>query len=469
MTISVDDYVLVPKGTVVFSNDGYAKSKATRDMVVQVRALPNPESVYHRVVSNDIRNQSWNLHRDRVAYGQWITERVDAVIDDVAPGTERVLVEWSTKSTFISLVTKTEPPAAKPVVVKKLAQFIPGSVWRFTHDCEVCYEYFKSASNPGRHVLCRISAGTVIEMVGKSKSNPYLLNQPRNQWFDTLYGTYHPFRVVSGSIDHVQHAASWWNAGPTNTVWLPYKEIEAAVEAQSVPEVSIFVLRDAATGLFLREVSAAHKYAWGASDRAGVEPLIMTASYTQAQKLKDMNHVRISIMGWNGYYEGMSMSAPDWVGSGRKVADLPATFEAVEFDKINKTERKVHDLQAWSKHLWELRGLTITYGSIVRKLYNDLEKKGVLGDYEYMLVMRSEHDYDELEYVDVSAFNEMVKKSDVPKADFRRTKDMYSMAIALKDVDDALVMQMAYGGTKPLQAINIRTMQGEVLAVKVGD
>jgi hypothetical protein len=169
---------------------------------------------------------------------------------------------------------------------------------------------------------------------------------------------------------------------------------------------------------------------------------------------------------------------PDWMG-GPKNFDLPATWEAIRFNKLTKAEVEVIDIQEWHNRTWKLRALTVEYGSSVRKVFSEIEKKGKVGDYKGLLVFRtpvttithtystgsySYDDQDEISKERVAAIDEAIKHTGVKKGGYVRAKDNTSVAIAFEDSTYATLAKLAYDGDLRASAISLVTMQ-EVINV----
>jgi hypothetical protein len=227
-------------------------------------------------------------------------------------------------------------------------------------------------------------------------------------------------------------------------------------------------MRDTETGKFFKEAESGY---------AGVREggIVMVGSYHEARKYGDLGLLKTSVMDWTGYHSGMPENVadrrPDWMqyGSTEKVADLPPTFEAVCYDKLAKAElpEVTTDLQDWNTRLWKLRDLTINHGSIVRKLYNDIDKKGEIEKFSYILTLRTPIDeYNcylrELTADEIAAFEDIIERSDLKRTEMRRGKNDHSIAVAVRDPNIAFQMKMFYGGPLRMSVLNMRTLEEEV-------
>jgi hypothetical protein len=184
-----------------------------------------------------------------------------------------------------------------------------------------------------------------------------------------------------------------------------------------------------------------------------------------ARKYDDLSKVKVSVLDWTGYYEGLDENEgrPDWMGSGQKVADLPPTFDVIVYDKHTRTVLETIDIQPWYTKVWKLRVLTVNHGSIVRKVFASIERKGELDQFTHLLVMTG-GDRTVLSDADRSAFEVLIGQTGAKRTDMRRAKDDYAMAVAFRDPNLAFMARIGYSGSVPLVVLNLQTMQEEVQA-----
>lgn len=496
--IKIGDRVKVPKGTRVW--DTGVKTEPTtlgRDQTVTVKDITLASDRAWMFISHEESRRASEECRQFNNYGN--AERYNAAcrpihdryLEAVFGKTGVRMVEWTGKMAVIDDVTfvptkVAAPKAPKPV--PKLQQMVKGSRWRVTQDTDLTYEidnkdwdtarwaymeqtkpvrtdafswqnddYHGRLKKAEKHAdtlhprtisqpLGRITAGTVLEVAGKADNyvriNGNILNNP--------VGVTLPFTLVEGSYTPTTRLS-----GGLRAHYIPYKSLEPITEVISIPQVKVYVIRDSATGEYLSEIG------WRANDK----PLVMTPLWTKAKKHDDLGKLKTSILDWDGYYEGMPGSRPDWLGDGRKVADMPDTFEAVCFDKLSKTEiGVVESLKPWHDRVWKLRGLTLSHGSAVRKIYNTLDKAGEIGAFSHVMIVRAPQEEgryyaDEITAEDKAAFDEAVKQivqiQGLKRGDTRKASDEHSLAIAFRDPNIAFLMKMTYQGRLPVGVIDI--------------
>jgi len=299
-----------------------------------------------------------------------------------------------------------------------------------------------------------VKAGDIIEITGSS-TNAHWTRAP----YQTFIGIYFPVKIGN-------------RAG-----WLPYAGFEPIVELDKAVTVEEWVIRDTATGKFFggteyvdtvyAEPDATGYRSWHYHYNAKFADTFM-----KAKRFKDLSKAKMSVMSLNGYYDGLpgSENLPDWVG-GPKVMDIPETWEFVKFDKVTKTEIETVDLQAWHKRLWELRELTVRFGSPVRTLYNDLEKKDKLDEFSGMLVVRAPvetsaywgashtHYTKELDPKVIEEVDSVIAQFGLKKADIKRAKDPNCVAIAFKGVRTALKFKLSYNGPLSFNVLDLTTLK----------
>lgn len=400
---------------------------------------------------------------------------IDRWLTPYLEGRQPLIVEWTGRNfAFLDDVVMADQ-SRKNVGVSKLQQMVPGSRWRVSQDVVLTVdipnpdhtaeamrldralptyaEALKRASWKYPAVATvevgSIKAGTLLEVSGKQQGF-YLLN---SNWQQQLRGTYLPFKAIEGEIIvdvPITHYSVRKAGGGT---YLNYRVLEPVVRAELIPQVKQYVLRDRETGQYFTGVNYDnHRTSLGLSD-----------SYTKAKKYDDIGKVKASILDWSGYFLDMPYGdRPDWIGNS-KIDDLPATWGVACFDKLAKTELETIDIQPWYKRAWELRGLTIKHGGVVRKLYNEMDKKGEVSDFPHvMAIYQDPDDHYELRPADVKAFEEAVKTvtegSGLKRGQFRRAKDSHSMAISFRDPNDAFMMRMAYSGRARMAVLNMETL-----------
>lgn len=298
-----------------------------------------------------------------------------------------------------------------------------------------------------------LKAGEIIEITGKSTNS---LSGHINKDYIKFAGIFFPVEITETN-------------GKKRQEWLPYAAMEPVVELLNETIISVFALRDTKTNKLFKEIE--YETGWYVKGISWVE------KYTQSKRWSDLNKLRLWIMGKTGYYVGMAGadSQPDWMGSSKEI-DIENSWEIVEYNKLTKEEIKVVDLQTWYKRLWQLRDLTIKFGSPVRNLYNEIDKKGELDNFKGMLVLRtpvetidngrygqyqSYSEY-ELDPNDVALIDDAIKTNGLKRTEIKRKKDKNCIAIAFKTLDQAVMLKLTYTGQLRLDCIDLETLKETV-------
>lgn len=365
--------------------------------------------------------------------------------------------------------------AKAPKAPSKRLQMVKGSVWRFTQDATLTYR----GRNPKYH--------STIQEFWNKKRVEFDRNQTPHLEQYKLRDAYLAERGIEEIIDmtlgSVKAGEEFTVTGKFFTGYdfegfgfpatirgkkmnLIYTAVEPYIEAINIPQVKEYALRDRVTGKFYAGLMDRY---WASRDK-GLALANMVDTFMKAKRFGDMNKLRLNVMGFTGYYDGLpgAEAMPEWAG-GPKVFDLPETWEVVEYDKTAKAEIQTIDIQPWYKRLWELRELTVRYGSPVRKLYNEIDKKGDLDKFPVMLAIRSPieesqwssyvYHADELSDADVAGVEDMVGGLGLKKTEMRRAKDNFCMVVAFKDENAAFHAKFLYRGKMRLGVINTATLK----------
>ena len=365
--------------------------------------------------------------------------------------------------------------AKAPKAPNKRLQMVKGSVWRFTQDAELNYR----GRNPLYH--------STIQQFWVEKRAEFERKKTPHQEQYALRDAYLAERGVEEKIVMSQGSVKAGEEFTVNGKFFTgydfdgfgfpalfrgkkfnfiYTAVEPVTEVISIPQVKQYALRDRATGKFYGGLIDRY---W-ASQAQGLAKAEMVDTFMKAKRFDDMNKLRLNVMGFTGYYDGLpgAENMPEWAG-GSKVFDLPETWEVVEYDKTAKAEIQTIDIQPWYKRLWELRELTVRYGSPVRKLYNEIDKKGDLDKFPVMLAIRSPiedtqwssyvYHADELSDADVAGIEDMVSGLGLKRTELRRAKDNFCMVVAFKDENTAFHAKFLYRGKMRLGVINTATLK----------
>jgi len=167
-------------------------------------------------------------------------------------------------------------------------------------------------------------------------------------------------------------------------------------------------------------------------------------------------------MEMTGYYEGMPQAfIPEWMNDGKgiiTVDQIPDTWELVEMDKLSKKELQTIEIYSKINRIWQLRPLTMNYGSAVRNLYNELEKNNIIEQYTGILTFSLDKLVvcDELTKEQTKVIDDFVKESGVK---YKRVKDKTSIAFAFENKRDAVQLKLSYDGNLKFAAIDLQEMK----------
>jgi hypothetical protein len=182
-----------------------------------------------------------------------------------------------------------------------------------------------------------------------------------------------------------------------------------------------------------------------------------------ARKFKRLGDVRAHVLNASGYYDGLpgAENLPDWMG-GRKMFDVPETWEIHEIDKVTGTVIRKVELIDTFKRSWKLRDLTMTYGSAVRSVYSDLEKKKKLDEFSAVLLF-TKKDKDNHYYWDADLTPEEQAEVDeaiaaIDKKDIKKGKGVDQRAFAIKDVTTGVMIRLSYQGSMEIKLIDFQNM-----------
>lgn len=183
-----------------------------------------------------------------------------------------------------------------------------------------------------------------------------------------------------------------------------------------------------------------------------------------ARKFKRLGDVRAFALNGSGYYDNLrgATNLPEWVG-GRKSFDVKDSWIIVEVDQLTNKEVRRIELVDTFKRTWSLREITQQYGSSARTLYSELDKKGKLDEWKYIVsfshvphVTQWATYVDELSDKEVAEIDEML--SVIDKSLFSKAKSEDGYAIAVKDAPEITLLQLSYAGNLQFAIIDIETL-----------
>lgn len=421
-------YVRIPKGTLVYSKNcenwgdfKFEGKPSAREMVVE--AVNTGTLIQAR---------------------EWGSIKIPPELDG------QMCVSWS-GGEKIALLSDVEVGVPEPVKkAPKLSlrqQMVKGSRWRLTQPATVI-----KPGNPTPMARGYVQyepvpdydlpAGTEVGVTGKFATSITFNNVAGVMGWAWFSGLYVPIKVNGKAL------------------MIEFKELNKSPELLGeAPKTFIYAIFDTAEG----EYYSGYDYVW---NRGGLSPITYEPKLTKAKKFKRLADARVHCLIQTGYYDNLPESwgqVPDWM-CGRKVFDVPDTWVIHKIDKATKQVDEVIELVDTFKRSWRLRELTVQYGSAVRAVYADLEKKGKLGEYTAVMMFKAD-DPDrrwygaELTKQEIDDINTLIKNYGYA-AKIVKTKTGF--AIALPDEMTATMMCLAYQGSLKSIVIDFATMSAKV-------
>lgn len=405
--IKTGSHIRVPKGTTVYSTETESYWKFNKDT-----AIGKPSTRDMVVKCNGVRDAYHHT-------GKLVNQG-------------KVVCWGQDKFTLLENVEVADEPVRKEAVSKgpTLRQrMVKGTKWKLSQDAKLV----KNGKEYGEVIDDGvIPAGTIIEIMDK-----FTTYGPG--WYNGLWV---PIKFPGWESRLVEF--SQINQNP-----------EQVGEAEVVP---IFVIWDKAQQKYYggyngRMVNGCWQYSLDYADKL-----------TKAKKFNRLADVRVHALVQTGYYDDLPHSwgdVPDWM-QGSKAFDIPDTWEIVKIDKLTKNEIERIELVDTFKRSWRLRELTVKYGSAVRQVYSDLEKKGKLTDYQAMMYFTKKHDdssywYDyELTESEKAEVMELIDRYD--KNDMKTHKSTTGYAVAVTDDSMAAMAKLMYSGNLACVVIDFKTM-----------
>jgi hypothetical protein len=430
--------VRIPKGTRVVRD--WETVTTTRNTVVTVNRCSPGSSA-----SVNVTNWGFNMNSTFVFWGS--SNFVDAV--------------------DVELVTEEAKPR-KEAKISLNRQMILGSEWRFTQDVDVMKKVLNPKFYDGQYaVLLKLRAENFAGDFS-DESERRLIASGVPKFFDVLWASVKAGEtfVVNGKVRPGYHTGAGMIADVKfrgKDVEIPLDGIKDRVKAVSIPDAVYYTLRDETTGLYFKRFEAM----WDHNAQKVVMTECQMDKRTKAKRYKDINAVRLSIIGWCGYRDGLPSEedAAEWFTESVTMMPLPATWRAVAHDKFTNEVREVIDLGPWYKRLFELRELTVKYGSAARNLFKKLDDKGETAEFRYLLTVRnlvtSQYGSTAAVMTDEqkAEFDAILKVMGVKKADMRKVTNAHSCAACFRNDAAAAVARLTYKGELALSVVDMETLQ----------
>lgn len=534
MTINVGDWVRVPKGTNLIKdytkgNYGEGKEPTSREVTVQVSAVTDIDSYYLRSLLSledfsayqaELRKfPNPNTHggqpgqytdetRARDRAGQ---EAALVVARSKIPNGATQLIHWSNdkKAALNTAVEKVEAPAPrkKPEVkINKRQQMVNKSRWKFTETRAIMGIVESPNYWPAIHKVNADpnferpdwdhkdqKASSAANATWQARREAEIARLcPEGQYIEAVI-----YQATAGEIIEVEgkFQKSWSGKNGDifvaklengSTTRFPYKSVEPYIEAETIPTVDIYVLRNKASSEFYKSSeynATATKAAQDAAtlrgeklygiwhEHAVYEPVTVEA-FMKAKHFDGLGRAKTQILMMTGYYNnlpGADESLPEWAGGSGFQLDT-AEWELVHFDKLARKEvGVVSDFAEWYKRAWELRELTVRYGSSVRTAYKALEKANLLDSQKGMVVF-TETDEEKLDNVgyhgDKTAISDEEKalidaaiaSTQMKKGTFKKAVDIKSVAVTFPNKGAAMMFKLAYNGKLKTTILDLETL-----------
>jgi hypothetical protein len=435
-----------------------------------------------------------------------------------------VLVGWSSNNKWaeaknLEIAEKPESRKKQPKVNIR-QQMVDKSRWKFTHDVDIYY----GAPNPvfNRHIAAWDKANPRPERPPNIPHNASEAayqdweikeaafsaawqkhgedRQAMRQAAEKSLGEYTPVlyrSIKAGEVFTVQgkfntyfHPHGWHGQKYTNTavvqfdgeseiLGLEYSMIKDFIELESIPTVDVWVLRYKPSGAYYKAPDYRkgnfrwkNHYEDDANDDKSVDYQEMVDTFMKGKKWDNLGRAKTSILMMTGYYDGLpgaGESLPEW-GSGGKTFHMTEDWELVQFDKLGRQEiGPVADFHKWFKRSWELRELTVKYGSSVRTAYQALEKANLLDSQKGMVVF-TETDEEKLDnagyHGDKTAISDEEKalidaaiaSTQMKKGTFKKAVDIKSVAVTFPNKGAAMMFKLAYNGKLKTTILDLETL-----------
>jgi hypothetical protein len=262
------------------------------------------------------------------------------------------------------------------------------------------------------------------------------------------------------------------NTATGKQTFIPYMTLKGIVEEISVPLTKVYVIRDKATSKFYKGTDWIYDHS---TNTYKSTQIFYTDKFSQAKKFTDIGKLRVHLLNITGYFDGLGDGMYYVYESGSNLDDIPDTWESVEYNKVTKEELATIEIHTQYNRAWSIRELTKQFGSTVRSVYNEVDKKGLLDDYAAVVMFRPANVKDEnlwpyendrktklKEDVD-----EAIKRT-AKKGEYIRKLDGIGVAVALKKKSLAVMLKLAYKGEMKINVLDIKAMK-EIVEDSVED
>lgn len=396
----------------------------------------------------------------------------------------------------VELAEAPEEKSKKAPKINKKQQMVKGSKWKLTEDTTLTMPI----GNPA------VEAG--MQAWDKANPRPSSHGVSHNTWYQARDAERKRLEDTLGKhVDHVVHdgkAGGVFTVTDKFTTYNPYdiladcgaiafitfdggtqiaaryKQLEPVIEAESIPTVDVYVLRNKTTGEYFKTTEWNEEKTKQAQKERGTSKFavwhehavydpIFVSEFMKAKHYDGIARAKSSILELTGYYHGLpgAENLPEWMG-GTASFDFTEDYELVKFDKLARKEVETIDLWDWYQNAWRLRELTVKFGSSVRGCYKELEKKDLLDEQSGMLVFTAGQDAQDhaYRYGDRSALTAEDKEevnsaiaSALKKGKYKRGEDSKSIAVSFPDKGTAMMFKLSYNGNLKVTVIDLADMR----------
>lgn len=429
---------------------------------------------------------------------------------------ENFVIQWSGGETYANMVQPTAK-AAKPnkiTMPNKRQLMVSGSKWKVTQDVTIQYDIRNPAfdvvldawekANPRPPQLQywqKSSSGSHTVQISYTPAEEKAWRDADEAWRKSWLAAKKAQDAITPEIikaDYVEFKAgdilevdgkflTYWRstrlpivgsfsnivvlkrASDNSSHGVEYKQISDFIEADSIPMVKVFVLRHKTSGQYFKS------YDWEESRGTGEFTQATADTFMKGKKWDNLGKAKTSILMMSGYYEGLpgaDESLPEWGGGQSMSREQLEEYDLVEFNKLDRQEIGLAEgFHEWFKRSWELRELTVRYGSSVRTTYKALEKANLLDSQKGMIVftVTNEEALDKVGYWgDKTALTDEDKAeielatASMKKGTFKKAIDAKSMAVSFPNKAAAMIFKLSYNGNLKVSVIDLEDMKEAV-------
>lgn len=331
--------------------------------------------------------------------------------------------------------------------------FAVGTTWKVTNEISLPGFDRRAVTYPNGHqgfdyTLVegkggKIAVGTEFKV--DEKTTTYGPHFVKGIWvrvrFDGTNQQWARLSDLNGNIERVMTSALVTNAD--GTVKIDPKDV-----------IPVYYIFDTAEQKYYKEPATTYYHA---TDN---HPVYSDKGIKGCKNWKRAADAKRAVMEWSGYYHNLPGNDryDNYYTGGSKRFDIPDTWEIHEIDKTTKQVVRKIELVDSLKRSWRLRDLTVKYGSAVRQVYSDLEKKNKLDEFSAMIIFNKKDDHHDYELTDSEKDEVNAAVFDIDKSDIKRAKSDSQAAIAIKDIATGVQIRLTYSGNLDVVLIDLKQM-----------